>query len=132
MTREELKTNIKLAAFDIDGTILPNGTMTFSHMIKKMFSELNSNNIKTTFATAREFVTIGSLHKQLPDLDFFIGANGSFCYDLKNEKLIYERTIKFDDFKIVYDHFLQDDDALSFLIMDQNWAFKNPGMNVDS
>ncbi|VEU75791.1 COF family HAD hydrolase protein [Mycoplasmopsis maculosa] len=132
MKKEDLKNNIKLAAFDIDGTILPNGTMEFSSSIIKMFDKLSEKNIKTTFATAREFVTIGSLYKQLPKLDYFIGANGSFCYDIKNDNIIYEKTISYEDFKKIYDFVLNDEDTKSFLVADNKYAYKNPGMLTDT
>ncbi|WP_235732214.1 YcsE-related riboflavin metabolism phosphatase [Mycoplasmopsis felifaucium] len=132
MTKQELKKNIKLAAFDIDGTILPHGNQEFSDTVVNMFDKLHENGIQTTIATAREFVTIGNLLKKPKALNYFIGANGSFVLDNCTKEIIYERTIKFEDFKILYDALINFDDCDSVLVMDQNYGFKSPNMSTDT
>ncbi|UWV79621.1 HAD hydrolase family protein [Mycoplasmopsis felis] len=56
---KQLKDIIKIAAFDVDGTILPNGGLKFSNNTRKMFGLLKNNGITTVISTAREFATIG-------------------------------------------------------------------------
>ncbi|WP_406617151.1 YcsE-related riboflavin metabolism phosphatase [Mycoplasmopsis adleri] len=132
MSKTDLKKNIKLAAFDIDGTLLPHGELEFNDTVVNMFDELHKNGIRTTLATAREFVTIGKLMKKPRSLDFFIGANGSFAFDNNSKKIIYEKTIKFDQFKLLYEAMIKFEPCDSVLIMDQNYGFKSPNMDTNT
>lgn len=132
MKKEELKENIKLAAFDIDGTILPYAQPEFSNNIELMFKKLEESNIKLALATAREFVTIGKLMNKASNLDYFIGANGAFVYDCKHKDLIFERTIKFEDFKILYEFFNKYITCEGFTIMDRNYGWYSPKMNINT
>ncbi|TNK99058.1 haloacid dehalogenase, partial [Mycoplasmopsis pullorum] len=45
-----LKKQIKMIAFDIDGTILPNGKTVFDHRVVQMFDELREQGILTVLA----------------------------------------------------------------------------------
>ncbi|VEU64548.1 Cof-like hydrolase (plasmid) [Mycoplasmopsis cynos] len=65
---KELKEQIKVAAFDVDGTILVNGEVTFQENTKKMFRDLKNNNVTSVLATARDFATIGDFLDQLDQL----------------------------------------------------------------
>lgn len=131
--KELLKKQIKIAAFDIDGTILPNGKTSFSPKIISMFKKLKENGIITAIASAREFVTIGKLLEEVPTLDYFIGANGTFIYDVQNKKIIFEKIIKFEDFKRIYEYFIsQKQICTGFTIMDTKFGFYSPGTNIDT
>lgn len=131
MKRIKLKENIKIAAFDVDGTILPNGNTQLSENTVKMFKELKEQGIITVIASAREFVTIGDLLEQ-SEADYFVGANGTFIYDIKNKKIIFEKKIKFDDLKIIYDVLLKDQNCTGLTVMDIENAFYSPGTNIDT
>ena len=73
----------KMVVFDIDGTLVPHLTNEFSEEIIDMFKQLKENNMIITLATGRDWISIKDLY-QNPYIDDFIGANGSFIYDLKN------------------------------------------------
>ncbi|MGP1451443.1 MAG: YcsE-related riboflavin metabolism phosphatase [Metamycoplasmataceae bacterium] len=132
LDRNVLKKQIKIAAFDVDGTILPNGITEFSDRTAKMFEELKKQNIITVIASAREFVTIGNLLDKVPTLDYFIGANGTFIYDVQNKKLVFEKVINFDDFKTIYEFFIKTKQCTGFTIMDTKYGFYSPGTNIDT
>lgn len=132
MTKSNLKDKIKLAAFDIDGTLLPYAQHSFSDNVSKMFKELNRSKIYSTLATAREFVTIGSLMNKTPHLDFFIGANGMFVYDIKKQKIIYEKTITLHELKVIYNALDDIPEAKGLTITDLEWCYHTPGMNLDT
>ena len=132
MTKETLKSSIKLAAFDIDGTLLPNGQLEFSDNVSNMFKRLKQANIKSTLATAREFITIGNLMKKTPDLDYFIGGNGAFVFDVQNQKLIYEKTIPLRELKLLYEYFGNDPDTQGFVAMDDQLAYHSPTMDTQT
>lgn len=107
-----LKKQIKMIAFDIDGTILPNGKTVFDHRVVQMFDELRKQGILTVLATAREFSTINTFLTQLKP-DFFIGANGAFIFDVDNQKYVNKKVISktelialYEETKHLYDAFL--------------------------
>ncbi|MCS4536937.1 Cof-type HAD-IIB family hydrolase [Mycoplasma sp. CSL7475-4] len=132
MTKTKLKANIKLAAFDIDGTLLPYEQLEFSDNVTKMFKALKNSGIYSVLATAREFITIGELMNKTPDLDYFIGANGMFVYDLKKETIIYERTISLHDLRIIYEALKTIPQSRGLTITDLDWCYHTPGMNLDT
>ncbi|MFZ8217820.1 HAD family hydrolase, partial [Mycoplasmopsis bovis] len=105
MTRIEIQNNIKAAAFDIDGTLLEHGQLQFNETVLNTFRQLKSKGITTILASAREFVTIGELLNKSNDIDYFIGANGAFVYDVQNKKIIYEKIIKYNELKVLYSEF---------------------------
>jgi HAD superfamily hydrolase (TIGR01484 family) len=92
----------KLVALDIDGTILVEGEKSLSPKIIELLARLKAKNIVTAFCTGRDFITIGTM-LETPNVDYFIGANGTFVYDLKNKKMLYEDAIKYKNYKILED-----------------------------
>ncbi|WP_029608874.1 YcsE-related riboflavin metabolism phosphatase [Mycoplasma simbae] len=132
MTQALLKQNIKLAAFDIDGTLLPYAQRQFSDQVTQMIKELKHKKIYSVLATAREFITIGNLMNKTPDLDYFIGANGMFVYDFANKKIIFEKTIALNELKIIYDATLNIDEADGMTVTDLDWCYYSQGMNIDT
>ncbi|MBN0919063.1 YcsE-related riboflavin metabolism phosphatase [[Mycoplasma] gypis] len=96
--------NFKLAAFDIDGTILPfkegQKNSDLSPVIVDMFKKLKQAGFITVFCSGRDIFTVGQHRLDTPNVDYFIGANGSFILDLKTNEYIFEKTIKYDDYKV--------------------------------
>ncbi|MBD5423248.1 MAG: HAD family hydrolase [Mycoplasma sp.] len=88
----------KMIAFDIDGTLVPHLTNEFSSEINDMFKELKSKGFIVTLATGRDWVSIAQLYKN-PNIDYYIGANGSFIYDIKNQKFIFNSYIDWNEFE---------------------------------
>ncbi len=88
----------KLVAFDIDGTLIPHSKNEFPNEIKQMMKELKNKGLITALVTGRDFVSIANLY-QTENIDYFIGANGSFIYDIKNKKYIFNSFIDFEEFK---------------------------------
>ena len=89
----------KMVVFDIDGTLVPHLTNEFSEEIIDMFKQLKENNMIITLATGRDWISIKDLY-QNPYIDYFIGANGSFIYDLKNQKYIFNSSIQWEEFDL--------------------------------
>lgn len=127
---KQLKDIIKIAAFDVDGTILPNGHTKFQEKTKEMFKLLKENNITTVVASAREFATIGDFLEQLGHVDYFIGANGSFIWDVKNQKFIYKATIDKEVVKQVYNKFK--DQMVAMAVTDFDKVYKTPNLKTDT
>lgn len=127
---KKLKDLIKVAAFDIDGTLLPNGYMKFPENIKTMFQELKNRNITTVVASAREFASIGDFLDQLSPVDYFVGANGAFIWDVKKQEFLYKSTIDKNVVKQIYNEFQDTDVQMS--ITDFDKAYKSPNMKLDT
>ncbi|ADE19612.1 YcsE-related riboflavin metabolism phosphatase [Mycoplasma crocodyli] len=125
-----LKKRIKIAAFDIDGTILPYGNRVFSKTTRHMFKELAKNNVISVLATAREFATIGDFLEQLEGVDYFIGGNGAFIYDVKNKKYIYEVSLNKNEIQDVYYKF--QNRLGGFSIVDQDKVFKDKNLSLET
>ena len=91
----------KMVVFDVDGTLLPFQDDELAPEIKDLFRRLKANNLVVALATGRDFVSIGDLHLD-ENLDYFIGANGSFIYDLKKQEYLFNSAIKFSDYENYY------------------------------
>ncbi|UUD36412.1 Cof-type HAD-IIB family hydrolase [Mycoplasmopsis citelli] len=120
---------IKMAAFDVDGTLLPNSQIHFGLETKNMFAQLKEQNIITVLATAREFATIGDFLEQLKP-DYFIGSNGSFIWDVAKKEFLFKKTLIKEEVIQVYHEFKDDIKGIS--ISDFDKVFKSPNLNLES
>ncbi|SJZ45545.1 YcsE-related riboflavin metabolism phosphatase [Mycoplasmopsis verecunda] len=127
---KQLKDLIKIAAFDVDGTILPNGTTQFSMNTRKIFPLLKLNGITTVISSAREFATIGDFLDQLDPVDYFIGANGAFIFDNNKKEFVYKNTLKKDEVIKIYNEFKDKVNAVA--VADFDKVFKTPNMDLSS
>jgi hypothetical protein len=73
-----------MVVFDIDGTLMKYKDVrpTFDDNVLETFRLLKENGYIVVLATGRDHVSIGELHLS-KNVDYFIGANGSFIYDTK-------------------------------------------------
>ncbi|QSF13689.1 YcsE-related riboflavin metabolism phosphatase [Mycoplasma sp. Mirounga ES2805-ORL] len=124
--------NIKMAAFDVDGTILPYSRETLSKNMKEMFAELENNKIITVIATARDFVTIGDLLDESNNVSYFVGANGMFVYDIKNKKIINESPAKLSDIKIIYKKLKEHNCVKGFTITNLDTIYKSNDYDAEN
>ncbi|AKF41315.1 haloacid dehalogenase [Mycoplasmopsis canis] len=127
---KQLKDIIKIAAFDVDGTLLPNGHTKFEENTKKMFSQLKNNGIKTVVASAREFATIGDFLDQLHPVDYFIGANGSFIWDVQKRDFIFKASIDKEVVKKIFNKFK--DEQVAMAVTDFDRVYKSPNLKTDT
>ncbi len=110
----------KLIAFDIDGTILPHGDIELAPEILKMFEDLKKAGYKTAFVTGREFITINKMI-DTPNIDYFLGANGTFIYDMKKKETIWEQVVPFSEYKVLKSYCEENNINLS--VITQNSVF---------
>ena len=96
---------IKMITFDIDGTLIPFHQHELPQQINDMFKRLKQKGIIIVLATGRDFVSIANIYKN-EFVDYFIGANGAFIYDVQNSKYVLNSTIDFDDYQKFYDDVL--------------------------
>lgn len=111
----------KMVAFDIDGTLVPHLTHVFSNKIEDMFQKLKEKGFIITLATGRDWISIADLYKN-KYVDYYIGANGSFIYDLKNNKYIFNSCIKWEEFEKLNEEILENniDDLNGIILSDVN------------
>ncbi|MEE3928351.1 HAD family hydrolase [Mycoplasmopsis ciconiae] len=126
---KNLKDLIKVAAFDVDGTILPNGHSEFSEKTIEAFAKLKENKIATVVSTAREFSTINNFLQQLQP-SYFIGANGCFVYECETQKMIYEKSISGEVVIQIYQHFKNQING--FLVAVGNICYFTPNTPLDT
>ena len=76
------KKNIKLALFDVDGTLLPHTTYQYPKSVLKALRALKEKGIKLCVATGRMYSLV---HKEIMDIgiDYFITCNGQEVLDDK-------------------------------------------------
>ena len=74
--------NIKIAFFDIDGTLIDMNTKVISKKTLEMLARLQKNNIKICIATGRAPSSL----PPIPDIAFdaYLTFNGSYCYSKKH------------------------------------------------
>jgi len=89
------KNNIKLAAFDIDGTIFHNGVM--SEAVKKAVTALSDLGIITVLATGRMHYGIPESIRDLGIFRYGILANSTLIWDFEKNCSIEERPFDRDE-----------------------------------
>lgn len=92
---------IKMFCFDIDGTILPYGDKQLKPEILAMFKKLKQKGYTITIATGREYPTIGNIIEQIKVVDYFVGSNGAFIWDVRKQKEIYSNYLDIEECKSV-------------------------------
>lgn len=100
MKREFHKENIRLAAFDLDGTILTKSTIT--ELTKAAIMRLAESGVRTIVATGRHIFTLPPAVLDIPSFQIAIGSNGTMIGNIRSKELY-----NFDGFDV--------ETALSFL-----------------
>ncbi|MGL5205674.1 MAG: YcsE-related riboflavin metabolism phosphatase [Metamycoplasmataceae bacterium] len=116
----------KMIVFDIDGTLMKFkvSAQQFDDKTKQMFKELKDNGYVVVLATGRDHISIGDLHKD-NNIDYFIGANGSFIHDLRLGEDIWSTTLSIDDFEKYRENVLDenDDEVTNIILSDSQSLF---------
>jgi len=89
--------NIKIAFFDIDGTILSHSTRIISDQTVNTLHALQNKGIKIVIATGRAPLELPDFRGV--DFDAYLLFNGSYCFD--STGTIYSKPMDKDDIKIV-------------------------------
>jgi len=79
---EQLPVNIKLICSDIDGTLLPDGTMECNPELFDVILRLKRHGIHFVAASGRQIVSIEKVFAPIRDQIFYIAENGTYlgCY----------------------------------------------------
>lgn len=80
----------KLIAVDLDGTLL-NSYGEVTEYSKKIIKKIIENGIKFIIASGRPIDSIKTIANEIGSNEYFIAGNGSLIYDIKKNKIIYEK-----------------------------------------
>lgn len=94
-TKTDAKKDIKIAFFDIDGTLIDIGTKVVSRRMLDTLTALKKNGIKICIATGRAPDRIP--HFDGVEFDAFLAFNASYCFTGK--EIIFSNPIPSDDVK---------------------------------
>ena len=80
----------KLVAIDLDGTML-NSYGIVTENTKNTIKKVIENGTEVIIASGRPIDSIKSIAKEIGSENYFIAGNGALVYDIKNNKIIYEK-----------------------------------------
>ena len=83
----------KLVAIDLDGTML-NQYGVVTQQTKDAITKAQENGIEVIIASGRPSDSVKTLAKEIKSEKYFISGNGAIIYDLVNDEIIYENTLK--------------------------------------
>ena len=85
----------KLLAIDLDGTLL-NSYGTISNKNKQAIKKAKEKGIEVVIASGRHITSVKSFAKEINAEDYSICGNGAILYDMKNDKILYNKFIEKD------------------------------------
>ena len=85
MNREFVEENIKLAAFDLDGTILTKSTIT--EFTKATITRLAESGLRTIVATGRHIFTLPPAVHDIHSFEIAIGSNGTMIGNIRTKEI---------------------------------------------
>ena len=80
----------QLVAIDLDGTML-NSYGIVTENTKNTIKKVIENGAEVIIASGRPIDSIKSIAKEIGSENYFIAGNGALIYDIKNDKIIYEK-----------------------------------------
>lgn len=80
----------KLVAIDLDGTML-NSYGIVTENTKRTIKKVIENGTEVIIASGRPIDSIKAIAKEIGSNNYFIAGNGAIIYDIKNDKIIYEK-----------------------------------------
>lgn len=82
----------KLVAIDLDGTML-NSYGEVTENTKRVIKETMKKGVEVIIASGRTMDSIKSIAQEIESNKYMIAGNGAIVYDIKNQKIIYEKYI---------------------------------------
>lgn len=80
----------KLVAIDLDGTLL-NSFGEVSEKTRKALKQIKNNGVEVVLASGRPISSTESLALELGVDNYLISGNGAAVYDIKKQKIVYDR-----------------------------------------
>ena len=82
----------KLVVIDLDGTML-NSYGIVTENTKNTIKKIEEQGIEVIIASGRPIDSIKEIAKEIESKNYFIAGNGAIIYDIKKDKIIYEKTL---------------------------------------
>ena len=82
----------KLVAIDLDGTML-NSYGIVTENTKNTIKKIEEQGIEVIIASGRPIDSIKEIAREIESKNYFIAGNGAIIYDIKKDKIIYEKTL---------------------------------------
>lgn len=83
----------KLVVIDLDGTML-NQYGAITPKTKQVIEKVQEKGIEVIIASGRPIDSIKTIAKEIKSKKYFISGNGAIIYDIANDEIIYENTLK--------------------------------------
>ena len=83
----------RLAAIDLDGTML-NQYGLVTQRTKEAIKNAQESGIEVVIASGRPTDSVKTIAQEINSNKYFISGNGAIIYDITNEEIIYENTLK--------------------------------------
>ena len=87
--------SIKLISLDLDGTLMLPDHITVSELNKKVLKAAHDNGVKISVSTGRTLSVVMRVIEQIPFIDYVTYSDGAAVYDVKNDRVIYEKLIDY-------------------------------------
>lgn len=101
---------MKLIVSDMDGTLL-NSNSELSIENENAIKQIQNNGAKFILASGRPLAAMKSFYERL-DSDYVISFNGGLIYDVKNDSVVYKKTLSKDKVKMIYEYAQKNDLSL--------------------
>lgn len=83
----------KLVAIDLDGTLLNSYGQVTENTIKSL-KNITENGIQVVLASGRNLDSMKAIATEIENIQYLIAGNGSIVYDIKEDKIIYDKYIQ--------------------------------------
>ena len=84
---------MKIVAIDLDGTML-NQYGIVTQRTKQAIKRAQQRGIEVIIASGRPMDSIKAIAEEIKSEKYFISGNGAIIYDIQNDEIIYENTLK--------------------------------------
>lgn len=88
---------IKLAVFDVDGTLVSAGSRILLESTVRAIQMLQENGVKVAIASGRPKYALEKSVVDRISFDYYICSNGSYIYDNKQKVVLYQQTLSNHD-----------------------------------
>ena len=107
----------KLVVIDLDGTML-NSYGVVTNETKEVIKKVEKQGVEVVIASGRPIDSIKEIVKEIESKNYFIAGNGAIIYDIKNDEIIYEKTLSKE--KVLEIIKICEDNSISYNIYTEN------------
>ena len=107
----------KLVVIDLDGTML-NSYGVVTNETKEVIKKVEKQGVEVVIASGRPIDSIKEIAKEIESKNYFIAGNGAIIYDIKNDEIIYGKTLSKE--KVLEIIKICEDNSISYNIYTEN------------